>query len=48
MLAGTTHTYQWLADLTDGQIGVELASFQVEFLGENYLPYFEPPLSGLI
>lgn len=48
VLAGTTHTYQWLADLTDGQIGVELASFQVEFLGENYLPYFEPALSGLI
>lgn len=32
-LAGTTVSYLWLIDLTDGQIGVQLAFFEVEYLG---------------
>ena len=34
--------------MTDGQTGVQLAFFEVEYIGLNYLPYFDPPLSAFI
>ena len=37
-----------MIDLTDGRTGFELATFFVTFIGVNNLPYYSPPLPGLI
>ena len=48
VLAGTTVEYLHLVDLTDGQTAVEISSFTVEYVGVNFLPYFDPPISAFL
>ena len=40
--------FKWFIDLTGEQTGIELATFEVEFQGENNLPYFKPPLQYIL
>lgn len=47
-LRGNLIEYKYLADLSDGTTGHELATFTVEFFGENHAPFFDPPMSTMI
>ena len=46
-LHGKSVEYKWLADLTDGQIAVELATFTICYENEVH-SYFNPPLTSII
>lgn len=48
VLVGNTFEYKWLIDISDGQLGVEIAAFEVTYIGQNSLPYFVTPLPGLL
>lgn len=47
-LRGNLIKFKYLADLSDGTFGHEMATFSVEFFGENHAPYFVPPMSTMI
>ena len=43
-LRGTTREYTVLVDVSDGQTAIEIGKFEVKFIANNRLPYFEPSL----
>ena len=48
LLRGTTIEFTWFIDVSDGTTNLALATFTVEFIGDNNLPYFEPPLTSYL
>ena len=45
-LRGLTIAFNWVLDLSDGSVGNVVASFNIEFIGINNLPFFDPPLTS--
>lgn len=48
LLRGNTIDFTWLINVSDGTTNLALATFTVEFIGDNNLPYFEPPLTSYL